>query len=42
MECVKKQRDMTFATTKEKMYYLLSEPNYHTKVVFFGNAINRN
>ena len=30
MENVRKHRDVKFVTTERRVYYLVSEPNYHT------------
>ena len=35
MENVRKHRDINLATIRERKIYLVSEPNYHTRIFFF-------
>ena len=42
MENVRKQRDIKLVTTKRRRNYLVSEPNYHTKVFHRYFISNRN
>ena len=42
MENVRKQRDIKLVTTERRRNYLVSEPNYHTKVFHRYFISNRN
>ena len=35
MENVRKHRDINLVTIRERKIYLVSEPNYHTRIFFF-------
>ena len=39
MENVIKHRDIKLATTERRRNYLVSEPNYHTTIIFTENLI---
>ena len=42
MENVRKHRDIKLVTTSKRRNYLVSEPNYHKKMVFKTFISNRN
>ena len=42
MENVRKHRDIKLVTTSKRRNYLVSEPNYHKKMVFLTFISNRN
>ena len=39
MENVRKHRDINLVTIRERKIYLVSEPNYHTRIFFFENLL---
>ena len=41
MENVKKFIEIKLAITEKRRKYLVLEPNYHTKKIFFGNIIGK-